>query len=217
MAIRLVTIARDAGIGLRVKSIFDDPKDALAYHEQHTQQRPPGGAHFESGAFELGPYNLNSRRSFDSVDTVPMHFSVPPRLSGTQLTRRHYEHVPTTEPLNRQSSRPPLPPLTHLTIPESIHRPRSGRPESSPNGIGRSPLARKSFTRLASPPPPQEAAPPMPLPMSALEVIALERESARRASEEAERRGRQTREEEARRPRKLSKQRREEGRSRSET
>ncbi|KAF2771990.1 hypothetical protein EJ03DRAFT_388064 [Teratosphaeria nubilosa] len=74
-------------------------------------------------------------------------------------------------------------------------------PQSSAHRTGSSPLARKSFERIASPPREDD----INAPMDASQVIELERQSAERASAEAERRGRRSRAE--RRPRKLSKQR----------
>ncbi|KAI7658790.1 glycosyltransferase family 2 protein [Hortaea werneckii] len=141
-----------------------------------------------------------------SEDSVSLHFGVPIR----QPT------VPNDKvPLKRQRSAPPeirkparaIPAKSSSTpaTPRSAYRPSERYPHSPVRGIGISPLARKSFTRLASPPPDET------VPMSAAEVIELERAAAARASLEAERRGRQRERVEhyasgRRKPRKLSKQ-----------
>lgn len=183
----------------RVESIFDDPKDALAYHDRQMQQRPAGGAHFESQML---------RTSLDSNDTdsaVSLHFNVPRRPARTLGGRN--TPLPLTEPPTsgaRLESSGVQADLEKAPVaPEPAYRPAnhsSRTPQQDrPRKKDRSPLARKSFTRLASPPPVENA------PMNAAEVIELERLMARRASEEAERRGRQ-RDDGRRRPRRLSKQ-----------
>ncbi|KAI7570340.1 glycosyltransferase family 2 protein [Hortaea werneckii] len=150
-----------------------------------------------------------------SEDSVSLHFGVPIR----QPT------VPDNKiPLKRQHSAPPeirksarvVPAKSSSTpaTPRRAYRPSERFPHSPVRGIGISPLARKSFTRLASPPPDET------VPMSAAEVIELERAAAARASLEAERRGRQRERVERyasgrRKPRKLSKQKPSEGKGAS--
>ncbi|KAI7590776.1 glycosyltransferase family 2 protein, partial [Hortaea werneckii] len=148
-----------------------------------------------------------------SEDSVSLHFGVPIR----QPT------VPKIA-LKRQRSAPPeickparvIPTKSSSTraTPRSAYRPSERYPHSPVRGIGISPLARKSFTRLASPPPDET------VPMSAAEVIELERAAAARASLEAERRGRQRERVEhyasgRRKPRKLSKHKPSEGKGTS--
>lgn len=183
----------------RVESIFDDPKDALAYHDRQMQQRPAGGAHYESGMLQT---SLGSEASDSSIT---LHFGTSAKPSGRTAGNRD-TLLPLTEPPN--SGAPPRASwpqgITEKAplVPEPVHRPikrHLGPPQQVRPKKDMSPLARKSFTRLASPPPADNA------PMSAVEVIELERLMARRASEEAERRGRQ-RESGRRQPRKLSKQ-----------
>ncbi|KAK5112335.1 hypothetical protein LTR62_004298 [Meristemomyces frigidus] len=187
----------------RVESLFAEQKDARAYGEL----RPLQGHMETNGAFDPGsafPSAAGSRRaSFDSLESVPMHFEIPVRGRSLHLPAAQATSSPSSDML------PMLPPPAAVALPTPpLSRPRPRRHSTSPN-IGPSPLARKSFTRLASPPVPDPAsAPPLPYqplsshpiirpvdadahpiaPMDPVEVLALERESARRASEEVERR-----------------------------
>jgi chitin synthase len=168
-----------------------------------------------------------------SETSVPMHFSTrnPYQMFDTSApltVRTPYQRLPHQQPQPQfKSARPRRhstpPPASQafvrrdsfgglrrsldggdLGVPVSSQRP-GGRllqfPQSSANRTGKSPLARKSFERIASPP--REDDPDAP--MSAAHVIELERASATRASQEAERRGRERTS--FQRPRKLSKQR----------
>ncbi|KAK3661153.1 hypothetical protein LTR56_000276 [Elasticomyces elasticus] len=193
----------------RIESIFDDPKDALAYREQQNKQKAAGGAHFESREVRPGTGLLDSntaaydsfekearltRASFESVESresVPLHCSIP---------RRVPPRVDRGSSAHRNSGN--MGPDRIIVPPPRSHQPgprRSAHRDNSPGQNGKSPLARKSFTRLASPPP------PAPISMTAADVIELERIVAARNSEEMARRGR-SRDPVPRPPKKLSKQ-----------
>ncbi|KAK5132501.1 hypothetical protein LTR08_008885 [Meristemomyces frigidus] len=199
----------------RVESIFS-PEDAVAYLERQEYQRPAGGAHCEEAgsrqmvpAFSNGPLKADpstaSLESWASESSVSMHFGVPHRVptqpvNGIQPARGGDAppdvRLPTRAPLTQHQATE-----GSLAVPPAVHRPsESYLPRSS--RTDRSPLARRSFTRVASPVHDED----QNAPMSAAEVIELERVVAARASLEAERRGRQ-RNDDRRRPRKLSKQR----------
>ena len=192
----------------RVESMFDDPRQVWKYQDRRAQQREPGGAHYETGMLEgdaFSPHLDNAARyqagfgarrrdSDSSDDSVSLHFAIPKKPSA----------IVDEKPA---SSTPP--PRDGGCSPAQRLFGRRNREASA----GRSPLARKSFTRLASPPPLADAP---PVPPNAAEVIQLERLVAERArqSREEQSRGRQ-REAEQRRPRKLSKQRPESRQSKS--
>ena len=204
----------------RVESIFA-AEEALAYLDRQTRQRPPGGAYFEAReleariqrlertmpAFSNGPLpKMGSAVSINSAaseSSVPLHFGIPHRVPTQPATGAQEPAAGTPPPEIRVPIRGPLsshPPTgfgNTLAPPGAVHR-----PGDSSNRTGKSPLARKSFTRFASPPPADEQ-----MPLNAAEVIELERVSAARASLEAERRGRERERHGRRRPGKLSKQR----------
>ncbi|KAI7267636.1 TPR-like protein [Hortaea werneckii] len=146
-----------------------------------------------------------------SEDSVSLHFGVPIRQptvpdSRIALKRQHSAPPEIRKPTRAVPAKSSSTPAT----PRCAYRPSERYPHSPVRGIGISPLARKSFTRLASAPIDET------VPMSAAEVIELERAAAARASLEAERRGRQRERVERyasgrRRPRKLSKQKPPEG------
>ena len=156
----------------RVESIFG-PDDAVAYHDRQAQQRPAGGAHFEVqkneptgpsfGVGELGEKNdyTESVRSFESGSSVSLHFSVPPR-PPTSLVSPEPSSQPRGRPSNPSESLPTQPAQhqhvgssgdSYPTSPDPTHQ-RPGRypfyTPPSQTRTGRSPLARKSFTRLAT-------------------------------------------------------------------
>nr|POE69042.1 chitin synthase d [Quercus suber] len=164
-----------------------------------------------------------------SASSVSMHFSVPHR-PAFNVPRRNQHHDPPppaapSPPIHsfRVSSRPvqrqrsfsdgALIPAAALTSFRSSLQPR-------PQSIsGRSPLARKSFERVMSPPHPSAPASEPPqffAPMSAVEVIQLERQAAAQARASLENRqasrGRRISADERRQPRKLSKRPRSDGR-----
>ncbi|KAK6436393.1 hypothetical protein LTR95_007420 [Oleoguttula sp. CCFEE 5521] len=119
--------------------------DAMAaYRQQQLPQRPAGGAYFEAARPPFGPFDGpygrddfaqprdHSRESLASNDSVPMHFGVPGRLPSP--APRTYS--PTPQGYSDTGLHPP-PPAAYI-------------PGSSIMQNGRSPLARKSFTRLAT-------------------------------------------------------------------
>lgn len=207
----------------RVESIFS-PEDAVAYVDRQAQQRPAGGAHYEQAnrmevvpAFSNGPlktkpaapaFSIYSAISDSSVD---MHFGVPHRVptqpvNGVEPSRTGdlplEVRVPARQPTARRRSAEGA-----VAVPHAVHRPGEHYwqgPHIGSSHRGRSPLARRSFTRLASPPTEDPSTDNSP--MNAAEVIELERVVAAGASLEADWRGRQ-RNDSRRRPRKLSKQR----------
>ncbi|WPG97341.1 glycosyltransferase family 2 protein [Acrodontium crateriforme] len=171
----------------RVESIFS-PEDARKYHEQQSAQRPAGGAFLEPELDNSGPKTSippgglrNSPLSTASNSSVSLHFTVP--QSNVTASPRDVQSQPS------KSYAPPG--LRRTKSLDNLDR------------MTKSPLARKSFTRLASPN--NEADPP--LPMSTAEVLELERQSAAQASMERQTRALRTSADERRRPRKLSKQR----------
>lgn len=134
----------------RVESIvgIEDSRD---YFSQQARQRPAGGAHFEhmhvrpsvitaAASNNLSPYR---RRSVDSVvsvasdETVPLHFDIP--LRGRTMDRLTPSTLPT---------QPQRPLMTH-PAPLSSHPPSPTLAQNNYT-VGPSPLARKSFTRLAA-------------------------------------------------------------------
>ncbi|KAK6435972.1 hypothetical protein LTR95_007843 [Oleoguttula sp. CCFEE 5521] len=127
----------------RVESIVGF--DAMAaYRQQQLSQRPAGGAYYEAarppfGAVS-GPYGQSdfarprdhSSESLASNDSVPMHFGVPGRLPSS--APRTYSPTPQA---NANTGLHPPPPAAYILGSSTLHN-------------GRSPLARKSFTRLAT-------------------------------------------------------------------
>lgn len=87
-----------------------------------------------------------STRSTDSDSTVSLHFGVPRRRSEDVTTSAR--HSPPPAPLTR--GRPLHRPLgNHPPLSLARQRDNLARPRTSSSLNGRSPLARKSFTRLA--------------------------------------------------------------------
>ncbi|KAK0249703.1 hypothetical protein LTS09_015139 [Friedmanniomyces endolithicus] len=207
----------------RVEGIFDDPKDAWAWRNRVREQKPAGGAHFETqtvqqytpaaryygsrvpvdgsgkkGAGASSSAAAASMHSLDSEESVSLHFDFPQR--GALGSLGHHSDERTTNSAPHPHPHPPASESrSTLTTPSPAHRPYTARlfgphisnPASNntpvptnQKGKGKSPLARKSFTRLASPP-------PEVLPMTAVDVIELERLVAARNSGEMGRRGRQ--------------------------
>lgn len=145
------------GTPRRVESIVDLP-DALKYLDRQAHQRPAGGAYFESEpVVPAPPQNQNgyaaSTRSFDSGSSVSLHFNVPsgrltmdlstPGATGSAVTR-----PPTRQPEQDEGERGRQSVRVLPERPRPIHLPTNRRSELSTQG--RSPLARRSFTRVAA-------------------------------------------------------------------
>lgn len=154
----------------RVESIVG-PEITAAYHQRQMQQRPAGGAFFESGLYdtevelraELGKRSVSLERprqaaaravsveSSRTEDSVEMHFAPVERP-----TLPAYGLPPTSiAPVARQptTSKDTSPARTsspdgYMALPAPTHQP--ARRSASAVRIGKSPLTRKSFTRLAT-------------------------------------------------------------------
>ena len=144
------------GTPRRVESIVDIP-DALKYLDRQAHQRPAGGAYFESDQVVPAPLrNLDddaaSIRSFDSGSSVSLHFDVPSRQPSVNLDG----YDATTAPVARQPLRQPEQDEGERGRPHTRVLPERPRPIHGPTNRaevstqGRSPLARRSFTRFAA-------------------------------------------------------------------
>lgn len=126
-------------------------EDAVTYYDQQRRQWPAGGAHFEHATSHPPPafHNLARRRPYyprrpsadsahssGSESSVSLHFGFPHPSPPTQ-TALSATSAPLPGPL---TSHPPTPPT--LTVPAPTYTTQST--------IASSPLARKSFTRLAT-------------------------------------------------------------------
>ncbi|KAK3708045.1 hypothetical protein LTR37_011738 [Vermiconidia calcicola] len=155
----------------RVESIIG-AEDAVTYYDHQAHQRPAGGAHFENfmventvPAFSNAPLHskneyAGSMRSLESESSISLHFNVPTRrpnmdFSGPGATASPPVRPPVhssaayigVQPSNNHPN-PSLP-----TAPSAVHRSNDRYlqpPQSSSSRTGPSPLARKSFTRLAT-------------------------------------------------------------------
>lgn len=134
-----------------------------AYQNQQAAQRPAGGAYYEAPRPGPRPYNGNipglgrqdavlpdnqgnqegkqraaaSDQTLGSDDSIPLHFGIPPRDSEPEPRAQPHSYTPTR-------ARDDVPTVPGLGLPVPTYR-----PGSSAVRTGRSPLARKSFTRLA--------------------------------------------------------------------
>lgn len=156
----------------RVESIFGE--DAAIYNARSEQLRVTLESAVEPErnrmipAFSNGPLppesrtrdsSVSSLRSADSDSSVEMHFGVPPRplidsargaqRSAPSAQRRPNVRAPTRQAEQHQRSTS----ANGFTAPEAAYRP-TGRfshgDQSSAIRTARSPLARKSYTRLAT-------------------------------------------------------------------
>ncbi|KAF2193224.1 glycosyltransferase family 2 protein [Zopfia rhizophila CBS 207.26] len=140
----------------RVES-FMDPEDARIYHKQQANQKPAGGAYFETDHYS--PYQLST-----APGKSPYHESVD-SLSDDSTYQGHGKQ-PQKPPHSRGNSdyssgqRTPAgaSPLSvefgqeSLEVPKASHRPGardSSGSYTSANRTGRSPLARASYVRTA--------------------------------------------------------------------
>lgn len=166
----------------RVESIVG-PEITALYHATQTQQRPAGGAFYETGLYEnvADVYRERQRRlsvhgvqqprparasqrsiSADSAHSAGTEESVEMHFGPTKRT----PVIPTPYSAPTASSAPP--PVAHeptraatrsqgrvtsptrLALPEAVHQPSGrGRSTSESRNPGKSPLSRKSYTRLA--------------------------------------------------------------------
>ena len=148
------------GTPRRVESIVDLP-DALKYLDRQAHQRPAGGAYFERDSaapgFGVAPLPNNSGyaasvRSFDSGSSVSLHFDVPSRrptrdLGETSTTAAPVARQPLRHPEQDEGERGRQPARVVPERPRPIYVP-ANRSELSTQG--RSPLGRRSFTRVAA-------------------------------------------------------------------
>ncbi|GAB7359070.1 hypothetical protein MBLNU230_g5142t1 [Neophaeotheca triangularis] len=201
----------------RVESIFDS-QDAQLYHDRQTRQRPAGGAIYQAAEqmeqtvprFSNGPYHRKTiyAESVHSVisdaSSTDLHFAVPARPQ----TSSSKSHEP---PPSRPACSPtrPLGPTggarfsDNLAIPAPTYHPH-GRSWST----GRSPLARRSFTRTAATEGDSGGGTLDGGAGGAAAEVAQTRRPRRRSSDDGLRVGRASGEEgRGRRPRKLSKAR----------
>ncbi|KAF2719279.1 glycosyltransferase family 2 protein [Polychaeton citri CBS 116435] len=167
----LTSVSSDASVSIRrVESIFG-ADDVQLYHQRQAQQTPAGGANYHTNAagvghnvspavFEVGPSDEKrnsghlSENSVDSNMSLPMHFTIPPQAprQPPPVTRQ-----PTHGSDDENASSSPERPVTASSdaepggsamprCPPPVRRPYNRRGSSA----GPSPLARKSFTRLAA-------------------------------------------------------------------
>lgn len=150
--------SRSTLVPRRVES-FVGIEAVTAYHNQQAAQRPAGGAYFEAPrslppapvraqptsaqdtesrhASGNDPPVVGRSRSVSSSSSVSMHFAIPSRERNSTPPPPQPRSYTPTQPHDND---PP-----HLLMP-----PRTYHPGSSAKRTGRSPLARKSFTRLAT-------------------------------------------------------------------
>jgi len=186
--------SRSLSLPRRVES-FVALEDAVMYRNQQASQRAAGGAALEQPQAPFAsPYGYDridrphdhpkqrsseSVRSADSDASVPLHFSIAP-LGGAHQGRLHQEPPAVHEP-----SRPAeeIEAQQRLAVPPMAYQPSDRlTPGTSAIRNGRSPLARKSFTHLATDSPTGEQ-----------KEVEVEVRVPRRASGEEERRGRRGR------------------------
>lgn len=142
----------------RVESIVDLP-DALKYLDRQAHQRPAGGAYLERSdppAFSNGPiqhhhtYASSTRSSDSGGSSISLHFDVPTRrptmdFTGPGATATATARAPLRqyEQDERERGRQPT-----IAAPRPAHLAPPTRRE--PSAQGTSPLARRSFVRLAA-------------------------------------------------------------------
>ena len=173
-----------------------------AYRNQQAAQRPAGGAYYE--ASRLHPAPLIARTSLPEVNlgegpsrgpeiskgrhrvaesvhstgsdsSVSLHFGICPWTRESSPPAQPRSYIPTRAPDDAPTN-------AHLTLPTPTYQPGSSAVRN-----GRSPLARKSFTRLAPTSPTSEQR------EIELEVRVPRRASAAGVDAEEERRGRRGR------------------------
>jgi len=151
----------------RVES-FMDPEDARLYHAHQAQQKPAGGAFFESE--DLSKYHTYSKRNEidmkrdfnESIESLHLSDNEKAGLPK-QYPHRGLPQRTKTHPARHGSrdSSPGRSPLSNevnvnvgLQIPQQQHytpHDRSPSHSQTRQGQGRSPLARASFVRSSNP------------------------------------------------------------------
>lgn len=145
----------------RVESVCD-VGTALEYLDRQAHQRRAGGAYFEHSEHNVQTFRdasaqprdiyAASRLSSDSGSSVSLHFNIPPRppsrdlnppISTTTVTAVQSMHQSQGGQENR--GRQPVRAVSERIRPIQLPPRRSGLSTQ-----GRSPLGRKSFTRLAA-------------------------------------------------------------------
>lgn len=207
--------SRSTLVPRRVESIFG-PEAVTAYQNQQASQRPAGGAYYETprlrSATHTGMVQTEAQRHQDaalpdeygankgkqraasvhsvaSESSVSLHFGVPRRSLEPDPPAQVPSYIPTRAQEDATT-------MSSLALPIPTYQPGSSAVRN-----GRSPLARKSFTRLAPTSPDGER-----------REVEVEVRVPRRAStmEDEERRGRRGRRSisvDGRGRRRLSKQR----------
>jgi chitin synthase len=193
--------SRSSLVPRRVESLIG-LEAVTAYHNQQAAQRPAGGAYYEAPRLNPAPRptttsledpdpseepsqvpanNRGKQRAAESVhsagsgSSVSLHFNVPPRTREPSPQAQPRSYIPTR-------ATDDVPTNAHLALPTPTYQPGSSAVRN-----GRSPLARKSFTRLAPTSPTSEQR------EIELEVRVPRRTSGAGESGEEERRGRRGR------------------------
>jgi chitin synthase len=192
--------SRSSLVPRRVESLIG-LEAVTAYHNQQAAQRPAGGAYYEAPRLHpvpqitrtsledptlgeepsqasgnsKGKQRAASVHSAGSDSSVSLHFGISPRTREPSPPTQPRSYVPTRATEDVAVN-------THLTLPTPTYQPGSSAVRN-----GRSPLARKSFTRLAPTSPTSEQR------EIELEVRVPRRASGARESGEEERRGRRGR------------------------
>jgi len=138
----------------RVES-FMDAEDARMYHKTQAQQKPAGGAYFETGrnpqaAYEVGsPYGkAGDRESVESLSDDSTYHGKTAHSRGHSDQSAAGPYAPSTNsPLSSEY-------VNTLEVPKGAHtrpsmRDSSGSYNSTNQRQGRSPLARQSYVRTA--------------------------------------------------------------------
>lgn len=192
--------SRSMSLPRRVES-FVGPEGATAYRNQQVSQRAAGGAALERprapfaspyGEYAVPRQNLRtdepneltkrasseSVHSVDSDESVALHFNIAP-LNGARPYQGQHEQPAVHEPSRAMEETDAR---QTLAVPPVAYQPSDRlAPGSSAIRNGRSPLARKSFTYLATESPSGEQ-----------KEVEVEVRVPRRASGEEERRGRRS-------------------------
>lgn len=155
--------SRSSLVPRRVESLIG-LEAVTAYHNQQAAQRPAGGAYYEVSRLYRAPLTANtspegpnlgeepsqvpgnnkgkqriaeSVHSAGSDSSVSLHFGISPRTREASHPSQPRSYIPTRTPDD-------VPTNAHLAPPTPVYQPGSSAVRN-----GRSPLARKSFTRLA--------------------------------------------------------------------